>query len=472
MINCKLLTVFCILTLIISRCSGASPKTRLCPSVNRIAWMEEAPYVEFMHGHTNHSNGIIMELMEKALRSCCRGELNYDVSATFKTQDQVSDIPLEYTIDYILPVQRALNAKNQENFPFVTLVQSPGLAFFILPGQEEGKALLQGMNSLKPLIILMFLFVSISGVCFWLCENIALSFTNEKPTPFERGIFSGFWWSFVTMTTVGYGDVLPSTKPARIFSVVWVLFGTVFCAMLTGSMTTVLQVSLMGSEVSLTGTEVAVLKGGEEYKYAVMKQAIPRPFDNVSSLLDAIRENKVTAALLDVYVAAEHSKNLEVLQLQEIIEHVFSIGVVFQNNGFYFSKCIRDYVLSRQMEVFELILKRVNFKSLSTKKTQPTSSSIDYKKPSFYLLVLGLLGSLVVMLLVGYVIERIYLWNKRRRERGKEPEKELTLTEWRMEYKAELYIVVKAIFEDMQRIKEKAEGIRERYRNEIEYYQL
>ena len=76
----------------------------------------------------------------------------------------------------------------QENFPFVTLVQSPGLAFFILPGQEEGKALLQGMNSLKPLIILMFLFVSISGVCFWLCETITLSLApNEDPEVFEHG---------------------------------------------------------------------------------------------------------------------------------------------------------------------------------------------------------------------------------------------------------------------------------------------
>ena len=75
------------------------------------------------------------------------------------------------------------------------------------------------------------------------------------------------------------------------------------------------------------GTQVAVLKGGEEHKYAIMKQAIPMPFDNITDILNAVKEKKVTAALLDVYVAAEHSKNLQNLELQEIIEYVFSIGV-------------------------------------------------------------------------------------------------------------------------------------------------
>ena len=85
------------------------------------------------------------------------------------------------------------------------------------------------------------------------------------------------------------------------FSVIWVLFGTVFCAMLTGSMTTVLQVSLMGREISLSGTQVAVLKCGEEYHYAMKKQAVPVVYDNVSDMLRAVKQKKVAAMLLDVF---------------------------------------------------------------------------------------------------------------------------------------------------------------------------
>ena len=35
----------------------------------------------------------------------------------------------------------------------------------------------------------------------------------------------GFWWGFVTMTTVGYGDKVPKTFVARLFSVMWILMG-------------------------------------------------------------------------------------------------------------------------------------------------------------------------------------------------------------------------------------------------------
>ena len=49
----------------------------------------------------------------------------------------------------------------------------------------------------------------------------------------------------------------------------------------------------MGSDVTMTGTEIAVIEGGEEYKYAVKKQAIPRIFDNVSHILTAVQEKKV-----------------------------------------------------------------------------------------------------------------------------------------------------------------------------------
>ena len=64
---------------------------------------------------------------------------------------------------------------------------------------------------------------------------------------------------------------------------------------------------------------------------------------------------QVNAALLDVYVASENTEKLSHLHLTRIIEHVFYIGVSFQNNGTRFATCVRDYVLSRQMEVSRII---------------------------------------------------------------------------------------------------------------------
>ncbi|MFG6121491.1 potassium channel family protein [Thalassobacillus sp. B23F22_16] len=58
---------------------------------------------------------------------------------------------------------------------------------------------------------------------------------------FEPGINSygdGLWWSIVTTTTVGYGDISPASVGGRVIAVVLMLVGIGLIGMLTGSITT------------------------------------------------------------------------------------------------------------------------------------------------------------------------------------------------------------------------------------------
>ena len=55
----------------------------------------------------------------------------------------------------------------------------------------------------------------------------------------EKMPFSdALWWSFVTCTTVGYGDLSPETTIGRVTAVILMMFGIGFLGMLTGSITT------------------------------------------------------------------------------------------------------------------------------------------------------------------------------------------------------------------------------------------
>lgn len=54
----------------------------------------------------------------------------------------------------------------------------------------------------------------------------------------DMSFSNAIWWSFVTTTTVGYGDISPSTALGRMIAVVLMLVGIGFIGMLTGTITT------------------------------------------------------------------------------------------------------------------------------------------------------------------------------------------------------------------------------------------
>ena len=48
-------------------------------------------------------------------------------------------------------------------------------------------------------------------------------------------IFRAFWFSMVTMTTIGYGDVTPSTAMGKSIAIIFGLSGIVCVALLTAN---------------------------------------------------------------------------------------------------------------------------------------------------------------------------------------------------------------------------------------------
>ena len=53
--------------------------------------------------------------------------------------------------------------------------------------------------------------------------------------PTIETIWQGIWWAWVTVATVGYGDVVPQSTAGKVFGAVVILFGLGFFSLLTAS---------------------------------------------------------------------------------------------------------------------------------------------------------------------------------------------------------------------------------------------
>lgn len=80
----------------------------------------------------------------------------------------------------------------------------------------------------------IILFISVTMILLYLSAVGIYFFENEAQPDKFSSVFDAMWWSTVTLTTVGYGDVYPITVGGRIFTFCVLIVGLGIVALPTG----------------------------------------------------------------------------------------------------------------------------------------------------------------------------------------------------------------------------------------------
>jgi hypothetical protein len=79
-----------------------------------------------------------------------------------------------------------------------------------------------------------------------------------EPERFDH-VGAGLWWAITTITTVGYGDLVPASAPGRVLGAALMLLGIAALAFVTATMATVILGEVRAEEQLIEREESEIL---------------------------------------------------------------------------------------------------------------------------------------------------------------------------------------------------------------------
>lgn len=387
--------------------------------------MRYKEFFELYLGHSLEDNevekqGIIHRSLSKAVNDCCPGmTLNFtrleNTSIEHIVQEEIlhhhlEAIPASHLVFYFpeFTTQGNLHVYSHE-IPFLNLRKSPGLALVML--ESESHLDLSISDIIVPSWPIFVLVLSLSwaiGILGWSLE----SFTNaeEFPRPFIRGMFEGFWWAIITMTTVGYGDKSPKSILARILCVLWILAGAVLLSLFTANMTSIITANRINENGDTMGKKIGVVNMEDFVETELNLGAQLVKFDKVQLALEALKEKTIERLLfphyLDLLFLMEDkhfASLLSGLHIAKVFDNPFQIGMVLSHrnksfireNIFYTCLEIRTWQFSKEFQ-YDYSVIADNFGENKAFNTESTLKVLY--------VILGIIG---FMIIVGVVFDLV-----------------------------------------------------------------
>lgn len=139
-----------------------------------------------------------------------------------------------------------------------------------------------------PIVLLVLLGVLITTMIFGVAIRVL------EPDTFKT-IYDGIWWAIVTTSSVGYGDLVPSTLPGRVMAVILILLGTglatTYLAVISSGVIS-LQKSFREGKLKFAGIHHLLVVGWNERTNSTITELLSKNADMKIVLIDSsLKEN-------------------------------------------------------------------------------------------------------------------------------------------------------------------------------------
>jgi polar amino acid transport system substrate-binding protein len=146
--------------------------------------------------------------------------------------------------------------------------------------------------------------MAIVAFLIWLCERRANAPNFGGGGRPVRGFGAALWWSAVTMTTVGYGDIAPRTVAGRVLAVLWMFVSLVLVSTFTATMASILTAARISEGTTIHGLEdlrnmhVGTISNSAAAQY-LAENHISYVTYTRAALFDALTRRKIQAIIYD-----------------------------------------------------------------------------------------------------------------------------------------------------------------------------
>lgn len=149
-------------------------------------------------------------------------------------------------------------------------------------------------------VLLLFLVIMIFGLILWSVER------RKNPEMFRKGwpgVMDGFWWSAVTMTTVGYGDKAPKSGWGKFIATIWMFTAVIIVSGFTATIASSLTVQRTQHGIEglqdLAKIRTITVKGSNSASFLRKKGIDPRAYATLEEAVEALHKNRADALLYD-----------------------------------------------------------------------------------------------------------------------------------------------------------------------------